>query len=61
MAAEFKGGEQRPRCEQEEGRKRGRRLFEAVDDSAQDEKALRKLLAHGKLVEGSRLGEMAGK
>ena len=45
MAAEFKGGEQRPRCEQEEGKKRGRRLFEAVDDSAQDEKALRKLLA----------------
>jgi hypothetical protein len=45
MAAEFKGGEQRPRCEQEEGKKRGRRLFEAVNDSAHDEKALRKLLA----------------
>jgi hypothetical protein len=44
MAAEFKGGEQRPRCEQEERKKRRRRLFEAVDDNAQDEKALRKLL-----------------
>lgn len=40
MAAEFKGGEQRPRYEQEERKKRGRRLFEAVDDNAQDEKAL---------------------
>jgi len=43
MAAVFQGGEQRPRCEEEEGRKRGRRLFEAVDDCASAWRAFRRL------------------
>jgi hypothetical protein len=42
MAAEVKGGEQRPRCE-EEG-KSGRRLFEAVDNSAYEASSFRKAL-----------------
>jgi hypothetical protein len=37
----MKGGEQRPRCEEEEGR---RRLFEAVDGSAWEASSFRKAL-----------------